>query len=255
MSGRAGSLVCPSCGRPNSSGAANCAACGTPLFTALGFGASAGSARPTSPSVRTHHAEPNPFPPQYETDADERLQPLATRGAVPGLPYEGPRRRIVRKRFSNPPTIIGLVLAIAGLLVVVGIYQANARPSTQQVGAGSVWTVAPDTLTGLVAHVQWTSNFTHMQVYVVFGKPSCFSPAGVVANGSGENGSLKAAMDPGTTYYMFGCVSGNPSNVTLTVHFDGGLTLGEVVASFLAGIGVGLVAMGLRGRSVEVVTR
>ncbi len=255
MSSAPGSIVCPSCGRLNSPSVASCAGCGAPLFSAFGSGPSSSSGGSPPHLGRTYHQEPSVTHRQYETDADERLQPLATRGPLPGQPDEGPHRRIVRRRLSNPPTIIGIVLAVVGLVIIAGIYESNARPSSEWVPGGSVWSVSPSTLTGMTVHVRWNSSYPGLRVLVVFGKPSCFSPSGVVGNASGQNGSLTSTMDPGTTYYVFGCVGATPSNVTLTLSFFGGLTLGELVAGFLAAIGFGLMANGLRGRSVTVVTR
>lgn len=250
-----GSIACPSCGRLNSAGAASCAGCGAPLFSAFGSRSPSGSAGPPPHPGRSYHQEPGVTYRQYDTDADERLQPLATRGPLPGQPDEGPHRRLVRRRLTNPPTVIGIVLAVAGLVVIAGIYETNAKPSSEWVPGGSVWSVSPSTLTGMTVHVRWNSSYPGMRVYVAFGKPSCFSPSGIVGNGSGQNGSMTSTMDPGTTYYVFGCVGATPSNVTLTLSFLGGLTLAELVAGFLSAIGFGLMANGLRGRTVAVVTR
>ncbi len=245
-------VVCPTCGRTNRRGEGTCRGCGAPLYE---FGAPRATSgeRGASKSVRPTHQEPSVPPSHRVGGSDSELaSPSATRsGSAPG---EGPppHKRAIRRRVRRTPIIVGSCLLAVGLLVIAGIYAINARPRTQYVPAQDTWVLSPTTLTAMTIFVTWSGGTPATKVYLVWGNVGCVAPTGVVGTGTGANGSLTASLDPGTTYSLFACSGPGAYSLNFTVSLRGGVTLADVVAGFIAGIGGLLVVTGLRGRKVPV---
>lgn len=247
--------VCPSCGRTNGASHATCQGCGLSL-SGVPLRLPSEHASDTVRPVRSPHHDPleggRPFVPLSE----EELYPPAERGGTTGRARRGGPTRLTERRRPWAAFVIGLILVVAGAVIIAGIYVVNATPQTRYLEAkGStetIWTLEPATLTELTARVHWFGGFNGTHLYLVYLKPDCTIPAGVVAVGVGASGTFKAPLDPGTTYTLYSCNAGVPSSINATVSLYGGLTLGELVAGFTIAIGFGLIAIGLRGHSVVV---
>jgi hypothetical protein len=250
-----GFRVCPACGRANGAGYATCQGCGISLF-GVPLRAPTDDATDSGRGSRPSHVEAVPPPKPIRPLSEDELYPPAARGGTTGIAREGGPQRITRYRRPVAALVIGPALIAVGVVLIASIYVLNAAPHTEYLKANGtqedIWTFSPSTLTGLTAVVHWFDGVTGTHVYMVFGKPDCVIPSGVVAQGAGISGTFRAPLDPGTVYSLFACQAGAPSSINATVSLQGGLTLGEVVAGFTVGIGFGLIAVGLRGRPVVV---
>lgn len=253
MNGDDGVRDCPDCGRTSPANLALCPGCGRTLL-----GVPIRAAPPPVPSEtplpRTEHFDPDLPPRPFVPLSEEALYPPAERGGRFGIARGGGLWRRTRRRRSPAALAAGLALLVAGITVIVAVYTVNAAPKFRYVhetdAGNDAWPLSVSTLTGLTAQVAWYGGTSTADVvYVTWGPPSCVIPSGVVGSGTGDNGTLSAPIDPGTTYYLYACSSGSPMAMNFTVRLFGGLTLGEVVAGFAVGIGGGLMAMGLRGQA------
>ncbi len=98
--------------------------------------------------------------------------------------------------------IVALVVGVG--LVGLSVY-AGLEPISATAPAKSALTITPSTIGALRATIRWTGAGTNDTVYVTDATVSCLAPAGVVASGVGNNGSVTLDMNSGTTYYLFGC--------------------------------------------------
>ncbi len=118
--------------------------------------------------------------------------------------------------------------------------------------AGAEWTITPTTLTEVTAHIRWSGATNFSRIFVSFQQPDCAIPKGIVASHSGGNGSFSVVLEPGISYFLYGCFfgptpsGGSPPTALFTLSLTGGLTVSEVVALMMVVIGIVLVVVGLR---------
>ncbi len=147
--------------------------------------------------------------------------------------------------------IVALVVGIA--LVGISLYGAVVTTTSTPPSRGAL-TIRPSTIGPLRATIEWTQAGSGSVVYVTDQVPSCYAPSGVVASGSGNNGSLSVSMNPGTTYYLFGCAIGG---VVVTPHFSYtlfGLTIELLLGILLIVSGAFALLVALRPRSPSELT-
>lgn len=142
--------------------------------------------------------------------------------------------------------IAGVVLLVIGLLLIAGGYYVNAANKTASAAAGEVLTLSPSTLGSASLSLSWSGAGSGSTVYVITGTPTCTSPSGIVAQGSGDSGSLTASLSSGNTYSIYACNGGNGAAANFTYSATGlsYLMVGGIV---LALIGVILAVVGRRG--------
>lgn len=213
-----------------------------PVRTAASDGAADHPQRPTHPEGFLAR--------QPLTPPEGELIQHAARGGTTGLSTWGGPLRLTRRRRNRAALVLGPVLLVVGVVVIATVYSVNATPRTEFVPAQGAWEFSPSTLTGLTAHVHWFGGDVASKVYMVWGKPDCVIPSGVVGVATGANGSFHVPLDPGTKYYLFACANQAPEAMNFSVSLLGGLTLGEVAAGFTIGVGAGFLAIGLRGRLI-----
>lgn len=156
---------------------------------------------------------------------------------------------MTRHRVVRTPTLVGITLLLVGIVVVAGVYAVNDTPRTLFLPSGNFWSLAPSTLTETTAHVKWFGGTVNTRIFLVWGTPDCFGPNGVVVSGSGPSGTLSAQLDPGTSYSLYACVAQSNEAMNFTVTLSGGISLTEIGGGFLIGTGIGLMIVGLRGRT------
>lgn len=246
-------IECPRCGQLNPAASLRCGSCGTALGTRAEPSARNGGASAGHRSA--HLAAHAPRTRRWDTDTPEELYPVATRGGGPSFGRGNSGRKRTRRRLSRTPVIVGVTLLLVGLLVIVGVYAVNAKPRTLFLPSGNSWSLTPGTLTETTVFVKWFGGTASTRIFLVWAKPDCFGPTGVVVGGTGASGVLTAHLDPGTTYSVYACTAQASESMNFTVSFSGGITLSEVGGGFLVGIGVGLMAIGLRGRTAALQKR
>ncbi len=141
---------------------------------------------------------------------------------------------------------VGIVALVLGAgLVALSLYSGLA-PTGATAPPGHALTLTPSTIGPLRATVRWTDAGANDTVYVTSAPVSCSSPTGVVARGLGNNGSLSLGMNPGTTYYLFGCTG---AGGVVQPHFTYtllGLTIYLLLGIFLLAAGVFMLLIAVR---------
>lgn len=141
----------------------------------------------------------------------------------------------------------GVVLVVVGLLLVVAGYELNAAGTTTTAPGGSAIEISPKTIGDTTLSVSWTGVPASGTVYLISGSPTCAStPSGIIAQASGDSGSLSGTLSPGTTYSLYACNGGNGATATFT-YSASGLSILMVVGIVLAIVGLVLLALGFRG--------
>jgi hypothetical protein len=222
-----GSLECPACHRPNYADRATCYACGTQLV--------GDPARGIFPGTVTVSARPGAYSQSPEVVSTGR-------GPVAG-PLGQQRRRLRRG-----PFVAGVVLVVIGVLILAGGYLLNAGTRTQEVPAGSDWDLTPNTLNSIAVSMGWSGGNSTTQAFIVTGTPTCTSPSGVVAQGSGPSGSASVTLQPGTTYHLYACSGSSYQTITFSYSATGGITVLELIGIVIVVVGGLLVLVGVRGR-------
>jgi uncharacterized membrane protein len=141
----------------------------------------------------------------------------------------------------------GIVLLILGLLLVlIGVVVQNTATSVA-IPAGSADQLSPSSIGGSSFSATWSGATATTTVYLVSGTPSCTSPQGVVAQGTGASGSLSASLSSGSTYQLYACSAGLA--VGLNVSWTAtGLSILMVIGIVLALVGVVVAALGMMGK-------
>ena len=141
--------------------------------------------------------------------------------------------------------VVGIVLMIVGVLLVTAVLAVNANPTSVSVQAGQALTLQPQVLGSAMVSLAWSAIPAGATLYVITGGPTCSSPAGVLASGTGPSGTMTVTMNGGTAYGIYACNGTSPVGVTLQYDSVGfsTLALGGVV---LLVIGLVLAAVGYR---------
>jgi uncharacterized membrane protein len=145
--------------------------------------------------------------------------------------------------------VTGIVVAVIGVVVVVVALVISDGTTSVTAPAGSAWTITPTALTSVTASIHWSGGNATTRVWLITGTPTCTSPSGVVANGSGPNGSFAPTLSPGTTYSLYACSGATFQAGTFSMTVSGGLTILELVGFVVIAIGAVLVFFGVRAKS------
>lgn len=139
---------------------------------------------------------------------------------------------------------VGAIVAV-GLLVLVAAVVVQSIGTTVRAGAGERVAISPDTFGPSVAVVRWSGGDANTTVFLTAQRPSaadfryyCQSGDGLIAKGTGADGTLTANVEGGVTYELFGCtgVASNPIfglTLTFTYRFVG--------LSYLELVGAGIL--------------
>ena len=138
----------------------------------------------------------------------------------------------------------GWVLLFVGFALIAASFAVNSSV-TQNVPAGSAWSLTPKTIGSASVTITWTGAPPGAAVYLVTGTPVCGNPGGVVATGSGISGTITATLNPGTTYLLYACSGASYASASFTYTASGFsyLNLGAGAALVL---GAALMVLGLR---------
>ncbi len=106
--------------------------------------------------------------------------------------------------------------------------------------------IDPSGVGPFVSTVRWSGATTATTFYVSTTEPvTCLlPPSGVVATGTGTNGSVSLTLNAGTTYYMFACNAGT-ATINITVSMVG-LSTFVIIGVILIVLALILVAFGRR---------
>lgn len=147
--------------------------------------------------------------------------------------------------------VVGVVLLVIGVGVAGASVWANQTPTSRHLNPGDVWQLTANSVGPMSFTMKWSAAGSGAAVYLTSVNPTLGScggtPSGVVANGTGDTGSMTATLTAGTTYYAFACAGGifdgaQMSYTSLAITF---LLLGAII---LAVIGVVLLAVSLRAK-------
>lgn len=147
-------------------------------------------------------------------------------------------------------TIAGIVVLIIGVLLIGVGYAVNAMGTTTDVSAGRVLTLTPQTIGSASVQISWSGAPSGATVYLVSGTPTCSSPSGVIAQGSGATGSFGTTLSSGTTYSLYACNGGSGAAATF-VYSSTGLTYLIVIGIVVAVIGAILLVLGARAKKTS----
>lgn len=152
--------------------------------------------------------------------------------------------------------LLGLILAALGFLVVFASWAVNAGPSTAQVAPGEAIGLTPQALTSERLSLGWYATTGTTHVYVTTAAPECPMPQSTVATGNGSSGHLNATLQPGVTYYLFGCDATSFKEINVAYTVNGGVTAPEILGVLSLGLGGVLLLWGARrSRRPEEVER
>ncbi|MCI4334831.1 MAG: hypothetical protein L3K04_04315 [Thermoplasmata archaeon] len=142
----------------------------------------------------------------------------------------------------------GVLLALGILLVLLAVL-VQGMATSQAIPAGAAYQLSPPSTTIGSVHfsASWSGAAAGTVVYLVTGTPTCSSPTGVVANGSGTSGTISATLSSGTTYNLYACSDGTFTDVTVSWTATG-ISLLMIIGIVLAVIGVLLLVVGIRAR-------
>lgn len=143
--------------------------------------------------------------------------------------------------------IAGAVVLVIGLLISVGGYAVNAGHRQTVVRPGSALVISPIGLAGGPFSGSWSGAPAGTTVYITTASNDCRNLSGIVSSSTGSDGSISASLALGTTYYVFGCSSGNPTAITMTYSYIG-LSYFIALGIVLAVIGAILLGAGARSR-------
>jgi hypothetical protein len=248
--GRPKFVICPRCQLPNPIGPTTCWKCGAPLaavalpspvvdrpYPTLSLG------RPSAPAAPVPRARipPPTLAPAPATPPDYSVKYAAPPLGVPmGEPVERPRR-LRRGRF-----LVGIVLLVIGLLLLAAGLLVPGGTTTVTTPAGSALVLTPSTLNSVSASISWSGGNATSHVYLVTGQVTCSSPSRVVAQATGATGSLSASLSSGVSYDLYACSGSSYQAMTFSYHLSGGISLLDVLAIVLLGVGVLLVVLAFR---------
>jgi hypothetical protein len=139
-------------------------------------------------------------------------------------------------------TILGAVAVVVGLLVLLFSAGIQTTPTTVNIPAGEAdqlgaTTVGPESFTAT-----WSGENYSTTVYLIAGTPTCRgTPSGMLATGSGVNGTITATLNGGHTYSMYGCLNGQGEAITVNWTSTGYTLLGIAGGVFLVIGAMGLV--------------
>lgn len=145
--------------------------------------------------------------------------------------------------------VTGIVLAAIGLLVVLIGAVIGGATTSASVPAGTAWTITPTALTAVTATIHWRGGNATTRVWLITGSPTCTAPAGVVANGSGGNGSFTSTLSPGTKYSLYACTGTTFQAGTFSMSASGGITILELLGLIAVAIGAVVVFFGVRSKA------
>lgn len=148
--------------------------------------------------------------------------------------------------------IVGIVLMIVGVLLVTAVLAVNANPTSQSIPSGQALSIQPNVIGTASVSIAWTGLPAAGTLYVITGGPTCSSPAGLVAKGSGSSGSMSVTMNGGTAYAIYACNGTSP--VSVNVQYDSvGFSTIALFGVILLVIGLVLAVVGYRGKPKEPV--
>ncbi|MCI4322835.1 MAG: hypothetical protein L3K03_02250 [Thermoplasmata archaeon] len=138
--------------------------------------------------------------------------------------------------------ILGGVAIVAGIVLLFLSVSIQTTPTTVVVPAGQVDTPASNVLGTETLTASWSGGNPLTSFYLVAGTPTCHgTPAGMVAEGSGANGTLSAAIPSGGSYSMYACLGGSGEEITVSWTATGYSPLG--VAGGVALVGGAMVLL------------
>ncbi len=142
--------------------------------------------------------------------------------------------------------LVGIVLLAAGFVLLGLGLIPNGKSTTVAIPAGSSVPLAASTLTPQTLSVSWTGETVGTRIYLIVGTPTCSSPKGLVARGTGGNGSISATLHPGTTYLLYGCGVTTFKTVTVNYTAKGGIGWDVILGAVTVGFGLLFVLVGAR---------
>jgi hypothetical protein len=130
---------------------------------------------------------------------------------------------------------VGGVAIVAGLLLLFLSVSIQTTPTTVAVPAGQADTPGSNVVGTAMLTATWSGGDPSTSFYVVTGTPTCRgTPSGMLAEGSGANGTLSTSIPSGSSYSMYACLGGSGEAITVSWTATGYSLLG------VAG-GVGLI--------------
>lgn len=136
---------------------------------------------------------------------------------------------------------IGILLLSAGYVVV-------SQSQTEAVPAGAALSITPTGVGGGMLTASWNGADPNSTVYLITGTATCSSPSGLVAKGSGTDGSFTASVTSGTQYQFYACANGRGTSMTASYSVSE-ITILMVLGIVLAIVGAVLIVLGYRGGS------
>lgn len=176
-------------------------------------------------------------------------RPAASAARKPRASAPSGPPRPERKR-SRPLIVIGAVVVGIGLILILTSVLSGAVTSSQEVTAGTAWSLSPESLTPVSTHISWHSGTSSTYVYLVVSSgtaPSC-PPSGEVAQGKGKSGAFTVTLHSGKTYRLYGCTGSTYETLNFSLSNGLALTWADVIGAPLLALGLPVLVVGIRGR-------
>lgn len=110
---------------------------------------------------------------------------------------------------------IALFVVAAALFGVALLAEFPAGSHTTT--AGTAWKISSSTTYAVSVTISWVGGVNATHAYLVDATPDCASVTGVVASGTGMQGSFRAVLEPGKQYELLACDGASWQPVTFTL--------------------------------------
>jgi uncharacterized membrane protein len=142
--------------------------------------------------------------------------------------------------------IAGVILLVIGIALTAWNLYDNYNPTSKTDPGGTILSFTPNGIGPFVSTIRWSGADSSTNFYVSTDQPTClFPPSGVVASGSGTDGSVSVVLNAGTTYYLVACSGAASVSISVSTVGLGTLT---VIGIVLIVIGLILIAIARRRR-------